>query len=328
MEDLIHKYRDNKLTSAELLQLRELMDRALDDEIVSMLEKEWLENSDDTVDHPFTEAEVRDILRKIKAELQVRKPHYKYVNITKKILSRAAALLLPVFIATTCYFYYAHRNVMSEMVCVTTQEGEKANVVLPDGTKIKLNDKSELRYNVSDFSGKDRRVDFKGEAYFDVAKIEGKTFSVKGTSHSVKVLGTKFNLYSYDNDSNVVVALDEGKVLFAADGGNSVVLAPGEKAVLNRNSGNISVEAMNPEIPESAWMSNEIVLRHASLEEILSRISTTYRVKVNVNLKKYPQETFSGVFPTNNMNEAFDILEALYHVNVTVNGRVVTVSPQ
>ena len=64
-------------------------------------------------------------------------------------------------------------------------------LVLSDGTTVYLNAESELTYPVK-FSGKDRRVYLKGEAYFEVERDTCKPFIVEANSLEIQVLGTEF----------------------------------------------------------------------------------------------------------------------------------------
>ena len=69
-------------------------------------------------------------------------------------------------------------------------------LVLSDGTTVYLNAESELTYPVK-FSGKDRRVCLKGEAYFEVERDTCKPFIVEANSLEIQVLGTEFGVRAY-----------------------------------------------------------------------------------------------------------------------------------
>ena len=93
-----------------------------------------------------------------------------------------------------------------QMLALSTDPGQRANVTLPDGTVVKLNSGSVLEYPTV-FSRKERRVKINGEAMFDVAKDADKPFIVETFAYDVKVLGTKFNIIAEEQTGDFSTAL-------------------------------------------------------------------------------------------------------------------------
>ena len=83
------------------------------------------------------------------------------------------------------------------MVAVAN-EGIVKEVVLPDGTRVWLNNLATLKYP-REFSEKERNVYLEGEAYFEVTKNRHKPFTVQSDAMRVRVLGTTFNFKSDKN---------------------------------------------------------------------------------------------------------------------------------
>ena len=94
---------------------------------------------------------------------------------------------------------------------VRVPEGGEYRVVLSDGTKVWINSGSELTFPMN-FGKEERVVELKGEAYFDVTKSKEWPFIVRTCRSSVKVLGTSFNICSYEEDSLEQVTLEQGGV--------------------------------------------------------------------------------------------------------------------
>lgn len=92
-----------------------------------------------------------------------------------------------------------------------TSFGEKKCITLPDGTKATLNSCTVLRYP-NKFVDKQRIIELDGEAYFNVFHNAQSPFIIKTKRMNVKVLGTKFNLKSYQSDQMISVDVDQGKV--------------------------------------------------------------------------------------------------------------------
>src|SRR5690606_6796401 len=130
---------------------------------------------------------------------------------------------------------------------ITTPRGGQYQVVLPDGTKVWLNAESSLRYPTL-FSKTERRVELQGEGYFEVAKNEKAPFIVKTDEQFVKVLGTHFNINSYQKHRRTETTLLEGSVEVSSSAGYSGrtvsrILKPGEQAVVRPKRG-IEVSAV------------------------------------------------------------------------------------
>src|SRR5699024_2401351 len=109
---------------------------------------------------------------------------------------------------------------------LTTPRGGQYQLTLSDGTRVWLNSGSSIRYPVA-FNGKNRKVEMTGEAYFEVAKNEGRSFIVKKGDVEIKVLGTQFNVNAYADNRKMKVTLLEGAVKVKNE-----ILKPNEQAVL------------------------------------------------------------------------------------------------
>ena len=72
----------------------------------------------------------------------------------------------------------SNKETLSSFTKISTNEGEKAHVFLPDSTEIVLNSGSSVQYDLN-YNNKDRIVIFEGEAYFDVRTNPEKPFLVK-----------------------------------------------------------------------------------------------------------------------------------------------------
>ena len=121
----------------------------------------------------------------------------------------AACLLLPV--AALAFYLYGEAQRPGEWFEAYAPYGKTLRVVLPDGSEVVINSGSKLIY--PDRFGPDRRQVFlAGEGYATIAKDPGRPFVMSAGEVDVRVLGTKFNLKSYAEDSEVEVTLVEGSV--------------------------------------------------------------------------------------------------------------------
>lgn len=86
--------------------------------------------------------------------------------------------------------------------------------VLPDGSEIVLSPNSSATYNSLTWSVK-RSVDFSGEGFFTIQK--GKPFKIHNEQGDIEVLGTKFTVWSDENDLFVHCASGHVKVTRGID---------------------------------------------------------------------------------------------------------------
>ncbi len=101
-------------------------------------------------------------------------------------------------------------------------------ITLADGSKVWLNSTSRIDFPF-EFSAKTREITINGEAYLEIAKNSAKPFIVHLPNGSVKVLGTEFNVNTYDSNM-IKISLIEGAVSFEGRK-ESILLKPGFQAV-------------------------------------------------------------------------------------------------
>lgn len=122
----------------------------------------------------------------------------------------------------------------NELIEVSTRDGKEI-VFLPDGSLVWLSKNSSIVYP-SAFSDKDRKVELKGEAFFDISRNEEKPFIINAGETKTRVLGTSFTIRAYENEDKVEIDVVTGKVSFTKSGDNTegVILTALEKGFYDR----------------------------------------------------------------------------------------------
>ncbi len=171
-------------------------------------------------------------------------------------------------------------------------KGGEFRIQLADGSQVWLNSETELRYPVR-FSGKERRVFLKGEAYFEVARNAQKPFVVTTSGGvDVSVLGTKFNVTSYDNDEQVMTTLAEGCVE-VGNGQKTVRLQKEEQALFHKEQGSFQVQKVDVDL-HLAWKEGKFIFEEQSLEQIMKQLQRWYEMNVFYTNEEVKHYTFSG----------------------------------
>ncbi|RHR79010.1 DUF4974 domain-containing protein [Odoribacter sp. AF15-53] len=198
-------------------------------------------------------------------------------------------------------------------------QGGECYVVLDDGTRVWVNAGSRIKYPVR-FSGKERVVTVKGEAYFDVTK-DGRPFVVETNLGKVNVLGTSFGVMAYENEA-VLTTLVSGKVMFTGKEGKSVVLAPGEQAVVSL-AGTLTKREVNVE-EYVGWKDGWYIFKEKRLEDVMHTLSRWYDVSVFYQNPKVKDIRFSGNLKRYDSIRIFlEVLAGSEEVKYKIDGNVV-----
>ncbi len=167
-----------------------------------------------------------------------------------------------------------------------TKAGEKITISLPDGSKVKLNSLSSLRYD-TDFNVADRKLHLTGEGFFEVVANKQKPFVVVSGNIETTVLGTSFNVKSF-SDSAATIAVASGNVLVKDRiGRNSITLVKDEMA--NVKLKNQVWHKSNFDYDKViGWKDGILLFENERFEEILVRLERWYGVEFEVHGRANP----------------------------------------
>ena len=145
-----------------------------------------------------------------------------------------------------------------------------------------LNAGSSLHYPVA-FNGNERKVEVRGEVYFEVAKNKEKPFRVQiNDTNTVEVLGTRFDVNAYADEPVIRTTLLEGSVrVDNTKAKERLLLAPGEQAVISPGA-NASLKKMHVDTDNAvAWKSGLFSFTNADLRTVMRQLARWYNVRVD-----------------------------------------------
>jgi transmembrane sensor len=210
-------------------------------------------------------------------------------------------------------------------VRITTRKGETYSLVLSDGTKVWLNSSSTLRCPAV-FSDSQRRVELRGEAYFEVRHDAKKPFSVKLPDGSlVKDLGTRFNIHAYGDEKAIRTTVLEGSVLVEAKG-HKLSLIPGEQAEYSEQE-ELTRHA-KVDLPNVvAWKEEQFVLSATPVEAIMKQVERWYGAEIiyRDDMQNDTTEFFGTLTRNVPVSQLLKTLEATGHVHFIIEGNRITV---
>ena len=181
-----------------------------------------------------------------------------------------------------------------------TESGQRAQAVLPDGTKVWLNASTQIVYKPS-FWKRERQVDLSGEAYFEVSRNKTKPFVVNSNDVRTCVLGTKFNVRARPSEEKVVTTLLKGSVKVQLPGQSEeegILLKPGQML-------SVDTRTMRPMLTEAnrpgdvlLWINGKLKFEQATLQEIVQCLEKHFDVHFIILDAQLQKDRFTCTFST------------------------------
>lgn len=273
----------------------------------------------------------------------------------RKYLIWTAALITVVF---GSYWFYSKSakppvivaatspDILSE---VSTKNGSKSTILLPDGTQVRLNAGSKLTYD-KQYGNGIREVTLTGEAYFDVVKNPEKPFVIHTSKIDIKVIGTEFNVKSYPGDKTTEASLIRGsiEVMIRNRPSEKIILKPNEKIVVLNDTDSLTknISAKNDKVKkdsrvqvtdityvpkydavlETSWIENKLIFRDESFKELAIRMERWYGVKISFRDKSVEELRFTGIFEKETVNTALKALKISEHFNYNIQNDAIIIT--
>ncbi len=220
---------------------------------------------------------------------------------------------------------------------VFVKPGSRSQIILPDGTIVRLNGSSSLTYQ-KDFNEKVRNVYLDGEAYFDVTKDANHPFIVHTSNIDIKVLGTLFNVKCYEQDETIETTLLRGSIEVynkADPSAPKVILKPNEKLVFRKKTNEdflpknkikadsvqnssandeISISAIPANQPDSlkeetSWLYNRLIIDDDNFIKMAEKMERWYGVKIQILNPELEKYRFKGIFQKETVEQALGALQ-------------------
>ncbi|WP_455667647.1 FecR family protein [Phocaeicola sp.] len=269
----LRRYLDDIYTRDEASQL---LDSLRDAENQDLLDEVSAEVWEASFDHRQTTGTEHEKYKK-EARLLLRK-----IEHGKRIWFRRTAYAVAGIAAIVClvlgglhYSRYINEQSITYSLA-STSYGEKKQVTLPDGSRIVLNSCSSLRYPAQ-FTGKERKVELDGEAYFRVAHNEDMPFIVTTQKFDVRVLGTHFDVKSYPKDEIVSVNVESGKV--QVDLPEAMMrLTAQEQVLINTISGEYTKKKEEREV--AVWIKGALRFSSTPIRDVARELERVYNCRI------------------------------------------------
>lgn len=329
---LLKKQLSGSIKHVEFVRLRELL-YSLDEQIIEQcLFDVW---------ETYTPTDKRNVMsfEKVKENLiKIIQPQIKIwdegkKNVTKrtntiflKYMQRVAAIVLLPLMLSFGVYYITRKATIDELAAnqysIETSNGERSRLVLPDGTRVLVSANSTFTYPAT-FGKKSREVNLEGEAFFDVTHNADLPFVVKSKEISVSVLGTKFNIYAYPEESYFEASLVKGSIQVTVndDKTKRMILVPNEKVIYNYASQTFN-KLKTDLRTETAWTRGDLYFQSESLATILPKLERFYGVRFTME-GKIPVEFLTASYHETDVNDVLRNLAIHYSFNYQKAGELV-----
>ncbi|NMA73896.1 MAG: DUF4974 domain-containing protein [Bacteroidales bacterium] len=193
---------------------------------------------------------------------------------------------------------------------IFTSEGQRAQTILPDGSKVWLNSSTKLTYR-KNFWSTQRMVDLSGEAYFEVAHSSKNAFVVNSKQIKTTVLGTKFDVRARDKEKEVITTLFEGSVQIDTPTEKSKpnLLRPGQTLCVNTTTYDTNLIEYNKPEEVLLWINGKLIFQQHSLLDIARILKKLHNVNFVFEEESLKTEYFTGNFSTDTPPE--EVLKVL-----------------
>jgi ferric-dicitrate binding protein FerR (iron transport regulator) len=239
----------------------------------------------------------------------------------RKIWKIAATVTILLAVSFLLYF-----NLTKSREVVVTAEASNIVKVLPDGTVISLHAGSQIKYPIT-FDSKTRKVELKGEAYFEVTHDKTKPFIVVSGDARVEVLGTQFNVNTNIAAGTMEVVLTSGKVsvYYKSKPKENVLLAPGEKAVLKPEQ-YLIIKSANTDPNYIAWKTRVLVFDNETLTQVVNTLQNVYQTPVTLADPALAECRVTASFNDQSLQSVLQVLKETLDLRIKENRNSIELS--
>ncbi|MDR1200722.1 MAG: FecR family protein [Tannerellaceae bacterium] len=275
----------------------------------SWVQEQW-ENASEEMDPVLK----KELLNRIKPRLDISqtasvailgKPKKSIKPFIKWVASIAAIFMLLLATGITVYFYDQGKSNLSDTT-VAVEKGQKASIILPDGTKVWINSDSEVTYGTH-FNHKERVVQLHGEAFFEVTPDKERAFIVQTGGIAVKVLGTSFNIKSYDDEEHISIALMTGKVDVESDY-DKITMLPNHITVYNKLNHRMQNNQVSNAWEYAGWKDNILNFKPETFENIAKILERYYNTTIIFESEALKKLRFRGSLKNTSLESILQIL--------------------
>lgn len=343
---LLLKYLNGEATQSETDEVIEWIDKSqANKEYFLILKNLWVSQhlpninvEGEELEHFMDELDEQDIL------IPQNKGNTFYKIVT--FVTSVAAIIVTVLIVTRPSVTSIEEKIKGEYIKIVlseipaeykhtiyTEKGVKGFIILPDGSKVWLNSDTKICYP-DKFIGNTREIEMDGEAYFSVVKDSLKPMVVNTQrGFSIKVLGTEFNLKSYNNEPDAYATLFSGKIDLICKNVKTkeelvTPIAINTTAIISNDNDNIKIIHPKEIVDVSAWKDGRLIFESTKLNEAIRILERWHGVEFDVQDNDLLAYTITATFKSESITQIMDMIKYCIPIDYKINANRVQIFPR
>lgn len=307
-EDVIKRYLNGVYTQVEADRVLDIIRRSGQNAVLDQCMRDtWKESQSIT----SSEEEKRFLMQEASSLLRAGKR--KYIIFPRIYLRRAASIAASIaviaFLSICSYNYFTTISAEEQIFVEQFADyGEIKSFILPDGTQVTLNSRSQIVYPAK-FTRDERNVELRGEAYFQVTGNDKMPFIIHTDKFNVKVIGTEFNIKAYEDDILQSVNVEKGKV--QVDMQEAMIrLTKTEQLDINTETNDYVKYGETDSV--AIWRKGYLQFNKTPINDIVNELERNYNVSFTLEQGKTFDNLITGRLLNTNL---VSVLETLEHVS-------------
>ena len=189
-----------------------------------------------------------------------------------------------------------------------------AQDTLPDGTTAFLNKKSSITFALDKKTGT-RKVELRGEGFFEVKHEEDRPFVIEAEETLVKDLGTAFNVKAYPGEDTVEVVVQSGVVQFYTADDPGIDLTAGETGIYSKRKKSFT-RLIRADTNVFAYKTGVFAFHSTDLRSVVERINEVYDSKISLDNDKIGNCRLTVSFNNEELNTIVDVIAETFALQV------------
>jgi len=186
---------------------------------------------------------------------------------------------------------------------------------LPDGSVVTINKGSSIAY-ASEFKGKSRALQLKGEAFFNVAPNKKKPFIISVNDVQITVVGTSFNVKDINGNTEVVV---ESGIVHVDKGGNSIDLKANESIQIGTKDSVLAKKPISDHL-YNYYRTKQFVCDDTPLWKLVEILNGAYSSHIVFGDDRLKELKLNTTFDNQSLDQVLNVISLTFDIKIIKEG--------